>query len=480
LSQLKKQAISGVFWTGLQQIGKQSIGFVVSIMLARILLPEEFGLIAMIGVFMGLGALLLNAGLGQSLIRMSNPDDEDFSTVFFFNLIGSIVVYFIVFFSAPLIAEFYQQDVLTEILRWYAIIFVINAFSMVQTTRLTKLMDFKTQMQISLPSIIIGGSVGIFMANNGYGVWSLVWMAIIQSLSDTVQLWGFTKWKPKWVFNIEKFKFHFNYGYKLTLSGVLDVVFINIYTIIIGKYFAPAQVGFYNRADTLKQIPVTNISNILSKVTFPLFAEIKDDDIRLKSVYKRIMKLVIFLVAPILLILAALAEPLFRFLFTEKWLPAVPYFQILCWNGILLPIHSYNLNILKVKGRSDLFLKLEIIKKIMIALVVIVSFQFGIYGLLYGSVFTSVVGFFINTHYTGKFLNYSALSQAKDLIPTIFMAFLVGASVYFTDLFIKDKIIWDIIRLLIGGLLGGGLYLFLAYIFKMNSLTELKNIVLRK
>jgi O-antigen/teichoic acid export membrane protein len=480
LSQLKQKALSGVFWTFLQQFSTQGIGFVISIVLARLLLPEEFGLIAMIGIFMGIGATLMNAGLGSSLIRTKNPSQDDYSTVFFFNLIGSIAMYVILFATAPFIASFYDQEILTSIVRWYGVIFIINAFSMVQNTRLTKLMDFKTQMKVSVPSILLSGIVGVVMAYKGYGVWSLVFMAIIQAIASTLQLWFYTKWKPSWVFNKEKFKYHFNFGYKLTLSGLLDVVFVNAYTIIIGKFFAPAQVGFYNRADSLKQFPVSNISAILGKVTFPLFAEIKDDDARLKSVYKKIMQLVVFIVAPLLLVMAALAEPLFRFLFTEKWLPAVPYFQILCWNGILYPIHSYNLTILNVKGRSDLFLKLEIVKKVMIALVVLVSFQFGIYGLLYGSVITSVVAFFINTHYSGKFLNYSAWEQTKDLLPIIFMAFITSALVYFEDLFLKDKINYDAIRLVIGGLLGGGIYLFLTVLFKINSLTELKNIINRK
>jgi teichuronic acid exporter len=477
---LKQKALSGVFWSSIQQFSTQGVGFIVSVILARLLLPEEFGLIAMIGIFMGIGATLMNAGLGSSLIRSSNLTDEDYSTVFYFNLVGSIVVYFLIYAIAPLIASFYNQEILTSIVRWYSLIFIINAFSMVQNTRLRKLMDFKTQLKVALPSIIVSGGIGISLAYNGFGVWSLVWMAIMQALLSTIQLWVYTKWIPSWVFNKQKFKYHFKFGYKLTLSGLLDVVFENAYAIIIGKFFAPVEVGFYNRANTLKQLPVSNISAILGKITFPLFAEIKDDDIRLKSVYKRIMQLVIFLVAPSLFIMSALAEPLFRFLFTEKWLSAVPYFQILCWNGVLYPIHAYNLQILNVKGRSDLFLKLEIVKKVMVVLVVLVSFQFGIYGLLYGAIFTSILGFFINTHYSGKFLNYSGWEQTKDLLPTIFMAVVTSSIVYMVEILLKDKISWDLIRLLIGGVLGSSVYLTLAVLFKMSSLTELKNIINRK
>ena len=480
MSELKTKALSGMFWTSLQQFGTKGVGFIVSLILARLLLPAEFGLIAMIAVFIGMGSRLLDAGLGQSLIRTENPNQEDYSTVFYFNLVGSVLIYFGVFALAPFIASFYNQESLTSIIRWYSITFVINAFSIVQFARLTKVLDFKTQMKVSLPSVFIGGIVGIVLAYSGFGVWSLVWMAVIKSLTSTTQLWIYTKWKPSKVFNVPKFKYHFNYGYKLTLSSLLDVFFTNAYAIIIGKYFVVAQVGFYNRAESLKQFPVESIGAILNKVTFPLFADIKDDDVRLKSAYKNIMQIVVFLVAPLLLFMAALGEPLFRFLFTERWLPAVPYFQILVFNGILYPIHSYNLNILKVKGRSDLFLKLEIIKKALITLVVFISFQYGIYGLLYGSVLTSVLAFFINTHYTGKYLKYSSLEQIKDLLPIILLALGCGALVFFIDGILENKVALDILRLVLGGVTGSSVYLLLGYLFKMNSLTQIITIVQRK
>jgi teichuronic acid exporter len=264
------------------------------------------------------------------------------------------------------------------------------------------------------------------------------------------------------------------------VSGILDIVFTNAYTIIIGRFFAPAQVGFYNRADTLQMLPVGNISSIVTKVSYPLFSAIQNDDVRLKSVYKRIMQMVIFLVTPILILMAVLAEPLFRLLFTAQWLPAVPYFQILCFNGILYPIHSYNLQILNVKGRSDLFLKLEIIKKILVVIVVAISFQFGIYGLLYGSVITSIFSFFINTHYSGKFLNYTAWEQTKDLLPTIFLSILIGVVIFFFDQFLIIHYFFDFSRLFLGGVLGGILFLTSSYFLKMSSLNELIIIIKRR
>ena len=262
-------------------------------------------------------------------------------------------------------------------------------------------------------------------------------------------------------------------------SGILDTLFTNAYTIIIGKFFSPTQVGYYNRANALQMLPVSNLSSIITRVSFPLFAQIQEDNLRLKNVYKKIMQLVIYLVAPTLIFMAVLAEPLFRFLFTEKWLPAVPYFQILCINGILYPIHSYNLQILTVKGRSDLFLKLEIIKKIITVIALVVSFQFGIFGLLYGSVITSIICFFINTHYSGKFLNYSSWEQMKDLLPIVLLSFLIGGGMFIFDMFLLLKLN-DFLRLVIGSTIGILLYFILSFIFKMSSFIEFKNLVLKK
>lgn len=476
---LKDQAVSSVFWVFIHAFGSQGIAFFVSIVLARFLEPSEFGLIAMLSVFIAIGNNLINSGLTQSLIRSQQVDEEDFSTVFYFNIIVSIIVYVLIFFLAPYIALFYNEEQLTNVVRIYSFSFIINAFSSVQSARLTKMLDFKTQMKVSFPSIIIGGISGILLAYNGYGVWSLVWSSLIQTFLSTIQLWYWSKWKPLFVFRIIKFKSHFQYGVNLTFSGILDALFTEAYTIIIGKFFLATQVGFYNRANTLQKLPVTNISSIITRVTFPLFSAIQNDDARLKSAYMKIMQIVVFITAPVLILMAVLAEPLFRFLFTDKWLPAVPYFRILCINGILFPIHSYNLQILKVKGRSDLFLRLEILKKILICIVISISFKYGIFGLLYGSVITSVIAFFINSHYSGKIIKYSAWNQIKDIFPIILLSCFMGTAIYFWDSFIIFKSN-DFLRLFIGSMTGILLYTSLSYLFRMSVFVELKNILIKK
>ncbi len=476
---LRKQATAGVVWTFAQQFGNQLLGFFVSLVLARLLLPSEFGLIGMIAIFVSIGNTLLSGGLTSSLIRSKDLDEEDFSTVFFFNLGASIFIYAIIYLLAPVIAEFYDQNVITNLLRVYSLTFLIQALSAVQLARLTQKMDFKTQTIISIPATIIGGLTGILMAYSGFGVWSLVASYMTTSCFNTIQLWFYSKWSPIIAFNREKFMFHLNFGYKLTLSGLLDTIFNNIYIIIIGKYFSPSQVGFYTRAETLKQLPVINISNALNKVTYPLFASIQNDNARLKRVYKQIMQIVIFIIAPTLLFMAVLAQPTFVILFTEKWLPAVPYFQILCLNGILYPIHAYNLNILKVKGRSDLFLKLEIIKKVLVVISVAIGLQFGIMALLYGQVLTSIINFFINTYYSGKFINYTSWEQIKDIFPSIFLAIICSILIYFLDTYYLYNCA-NIIRIIFGGIVGLLFYIIVAWLFQFDSLKNIKNIILKK
>ncbi len=474
---LKNKAVSGMVWTFAQQFSTQGIGFIISVVLARLLLPAEFGIIGMIAIFMGIGGALVDSGLATSLIRTTNANEEDFSTVFYFNIMGSIIIYSILYITAPFIANFFNQPILKNITRVYGITFIINAFSTIQLTRLTQKMDFKTQMRVSVPSLIGGGVLGIILAYMGFGVWSLVWMRLLQSFLNSLQLWIVTKWKPSLIFNIDKFKYHFKFGYKLLFSALLDTTFTNIYTLIIGKLFLPAQLGFFTRAQSVVRLPVDNISGALNKVTYPLFASIKDDDERLRKVYKQIMQMVTFLIAPTLIIMGVLATPLFRFIFTEKWLPAVPYFQILCISGILYPFHVYNLNILNVKGRSDLFLRLEIIKKVLLILTILVSIPFGMFGLLWGMVVSSVLSLFINTHYSGKFINYNGLQQIKDVLPILFMGTIAGALILGLDIIMINFEAIDIFRIIFGGAAGILSYWTMAVVFKIQSLQDLKTII---
>src|SRR5690606_76912 len=298
---LKKKAINGILWTLGQQIGVQGINFVVQIILARLLKPEAFGLIAMIQVFLAIGVALMDSGMISSLIRTKDADQADYSTVFFINLFSSIIIYLILFFTAPFIASFFEQPLLELIIRVYTLSFIIQALVGVQSARLTKEMNFKLQMYMQIPSSVIGGVVGIILAYQGFGVWSLVWMHLVKTFLFMIQHWFKTKWKPSLIFDKQKFKYHFNFGYKLTLSSLLTALYTNSYTLVIAKMFSATQLGFYNQANTLRMFPIRNLTTALQKVTYPLFSSIQDDNQKLKSVFKRITLLVFFIVYPVML-----------------------------------------------------------------------------------------------------------------------------------------------------------------------------------
>lgn len=412
---LRKQAINGVIWSFSQQFSMQIINFGVQIILARLLMPEVFGLVAMLTVFISIGQTLMDSGMTSSLIRTKNPDQIDYSTVFFTNMMVSVGIYILTYLSAPAIAAFYEQEILTNLLRVYALTFVIRSFVAVHTAKLTKEMNFKTLMKLQVPSTIVGGIVGVVLAYMGFGVWSLVWLNLSQAIIFTIQNWIFIQWRPSFLFNKRRFKYHFSFGYKLTLSGLLDTVYNDAYRIVIGKYFSPTSVGFFNQAENMRLFPVQQMSYVMGKVTFPLFSNLSNDQ-QLKSAYRSTMKLVLFAVLPVMLILIIGAEELFLFLFGEKWLPAVPYFKILAIASIIRPISQYNLNILKVKGRSDLFLKLEVIKKIIGIIVIIIALPYGIMGLVIS--LTAVSFFFtaLNMAVSGKLISYSVQEQIKDII----------------------------------------------------------------
>ena len=478
---LIKKTLSGFIWTFTQQFSVQLIGFGVTIILARILLPQEFGLIAMLTVFISIGNTLLDSGLASSLIRSANLTQKDYSTVFFFNLGGSIFMYLVVYFLAPFIASFYQQDLLTVILRVYAIGFIINAFYSVQNARLTKEMNFKIQMKIQIPAVLIGGLLGVLLALKGYGVWSLVWMNLFQSFLSTVMHWIYSGWKPSFIFDKASFKKHFNFGYKMTITGIMEIFYKNIYILIIGKYYSVLLLGFYSRAESVSQLPVSNISAVINKVTYPMFASINDDNVKLKQVYKTLMQQVLFWNAPTLIFLAVIAEPLFIFLFTDKWLPATPFFQILCISGIMYPLHSYNLNILKVKGRSDLILKLEIIKKGLCIVGILCVIPFGIYGLLYFQLVMSFLSYYINTIYSGKLIDYPISEQVIDIIPTIVTSLLIGFLCYVADaMFLKTQSLFHITRILIDGIFFFLLYIGSSMLLKLTPIDDFKHLILKR
>ncbi len=475
---LKNRALSGIFWTFTQQFSVQFISFGVQIILARLLIPEMFGLIAMINVFISIGQLLMDGGMTTSLIRTKEPNQIDYSTVFSANLLVSIVIYILVFLGAPSIGAFYGQPILTDLVRVFALTFVLNSFVAVHVAKLTKEMNFKKQMTIQIPSTIIGGITGLTLAYLGFGVWSLVWLNLAQVLALGIQYWFFSGWRPGFKIDKNRWKYHFNFGYKMTLSGLLNTVYNNSYNIIIGKFFAPAVVGFYSQAENLRLFPVTQLSNVIDKVTYPLFSEI-DNDVQLKDVYRKVMKTSLFVVIPIMLILIVVAKELFSFVFGEKWLPAVPFFQILAIASIVRPISNYNLNILKVKGRSDLFLKIEVIKKILGVIAIAIALPFGIIPLV---ISLTVVSYFfvgINMFYSGNLINYSMLEQISNISRLYFIGIVALFITYFFKLQFLQVELNNLITIIITGLFYLVLYVIGIYFFDKNMIQIVKKLIKR-
>ncbi|EJO36133.1 polysaccharide biosynthesis protein [Acinetobacter radioresistens WC-A-157] len=472
---LKKQAIAGIKWTFVQQFSVQIINFAVQIILARLLMPEMFGLIAMVVVFISMGQALMDGGMTSSIIRTKNPDQLDYSTVFITNIIMSLGIYWVVFIMAPYIALFYNQEILTNIIRILSLTFVIRALVAVHMAKLTKEMNFQLQMKLQIPSSILAGLVGITMAYQGYGVWSLVWLNLVQAISFTVQTLVFMKWRPSLIFNFERFKYHFNFGYKLTLASLIDVIFNDAYRIVIGKFYSPAAVGFFHQAETLRLFPVQQISTVIGKVTYPLFAKMNDDN-ALKFAYKITMKLVLVLIVPLMLGLILMAEEGFRFLFGEKWLSAVPYFQILALASIVRPLSVYNLNILKVKGRSDIFLRIEILKKVIGIALLIVGLNFQVIGLVISLTVFSYISFIINMYFSGNLISYSIKEQLKD---TLFL-YILGGLVFLLLYFIKYNLNYishfDFISIFLYIFLFFFIYYLILSFFDKELLDTIKNI----
>ncbi|MFD2552338.1 lipopolysaccharide biosynthesis protein [Bizionia sediminis] len=467
---LKKQTFTGIIWTFADTFFVRGFSFVTMILLARWIGPTDFGLIGMIAVFIAVGKTLTDSGLTSSLIRTKKPSQADFSTVFFVNIAMSLIVFFVIFTAAPVIADFFGYPILIDIIRVYCVVFIITAFSAVQLAILNKDMKFKKITKINLPSTLIGSAVGLYLGFNGYGVWSIVWMFLtIESIKASL-LWLASSWKPKAIFSKAKFKYHYNFGYKLLLSGLLDTVFKNIYNVLIGKFFSAQTLGYYERSKQFSEYPSATLTGVIGSVTYPMLSKIQDDSERLERVYRKLIRISFFVIAPLMLGAAAVAEPLFLLILGKEWLPAVLFFQILSLAMMLYPIHAYNLNILKVYGRSDLFLKLEIIKKSITTIAVIVAFQFDVLGLVWASVFTSFAALGVNMFYASKLIKYSIPEQMKDLVVTLFIALLMAVAMNTAVQVLSDTA--RLIQIAVATIIGISSYLGMNYVIKSSPLHQ--------
>lgn len=469
MSSLKDKTVKGVIWSSIDRFSAQGIQFVFSILIARLLLPEDYGVIAMLNIFLAVSQTFIDSGFGSALIRKIDRTETDFSTVFYFNIVVASVFYIILFCSAPAIANFYETPLLESVTKVVALNLIINSLSGIHNAKLSIAIDFKSRAKISIITALLTGAVGLWMAYAGYGVWALVFQTLFSSLIRTLMLWIIVKWHPQLIFSWKSFKELFSFGSKLLASGLLDTLYNNIYTLVIGKVFSPSTLGVYSKANSLAQFPSSNITSVLQVVTFPVLSTIQNEEERLSDAYKRFLKLSAFVVFPLMVGLSAVADPFIRLVLTDKWEGAIILLQIICFALMWYPIHAINLNILQVKGRSDYFLKLEVIKKVQGVLFLIVTVPMGIVAMCCGKVISSLISLIWNTHYTKKLIGYGYFAQMRDLLPILVHALVMGGIVLLVVNFMST--LW--LKLVVGVLSGMIYYVAGAYIMKFPEMDEL-------
>ena len=407
---LKQKTLKGTAWSFIDTFSSQGITFLVGLVLARLLTPEEYGLIGIITIFIAVFNSIVDSGFSNALIRKNDACDIDYNTVFISNFGLSVLLFAVMYLAAPSIATFFNQPKLEPLSKIMASIIIINAFAIIQRTILVKKIDFKTQTKVSLISSISSGLIGISMAFAGFGVWALVSQQISRQLLNTIFLWVFAKWFPRLQFSIQSFKELFGFGWKLLVSGLIETVWREIYQIVIGKYYNAATLGQYTRAHQFASIFSSNLNSVVQRVSYPVLSSIQEDKVRLKSAYKKVIKVTMLVTFVLMLGLAAVAKPMILVLVGKQWLPCVPFLQIICFNMMLYPLHALNLNMLQVQGRSDLFLRLEILKKIIGVGPLLLGIFIDIYWMLIGSVFTGIISYYLNAYYSGPYLKYSISS----------------------------------------------------------------------
>lgn len=473
---LKERTVKGVFWSCVERFSVQGIQFLVMIIMARLLTPKDYGLVGMVTIFIAVAQSLVDSGFSQALIRKQNRTETDNSTVFYFNIVVGILLYFILFAIAPWVADFYASPELTTLMRVVCLNVIFNSLVVVQRALFTVNIDFKTQAKASLTAAIVSGVIGISMAYSGFNYWSIVAQQLVNLGLNTLLLWIFARWRPQWIYSWSSFRELFSFGSKLLASGLLEVIYRNMYLLVIGKVFTASSLGYYTRANQFAEFPSSNLTSIMQRVTYPILCQIQNDDERLALIYRRFLRLSAFLIFPLLVGLSSVAKPFVLLLLKEQWLFAATLLQIICFAMMWYPIHAINLNLLQVKGRSDLFLKLEIIKKFIAVIVLCITVPMGLIAMCIGQIFSSILCLIINTHYTGELIQIGFLQQMQDLLPTLLLSLTMWAVVYFTTTLCSDSLL----QLVVGVLAGVIYYLSLAFFFRFPELKEIHSIVRRK
>lgn len=428
---LKEKTVRGIGWSAADTFLGYGVTFIVGLVLARLLSPEEYGLIGIVTIFTTILAGFVDSGFSNSLIRKKEVSNEDYNTLFSFNLIVSIVLFVLLYVASPIIARFFARPQLVSLTRVSGLLLIFQSLSIVQYTLLSRRVDFKTKTKASVISAIMSGVIGILMAFTGFGVWSLVAQLLSRQLTYSVCLWILNKWCPKLKINIESFKYMWGFGWKLMLSSFLDRVWQQLYQTVVGKYYSPASLGQYTRSKEYASIFSSNFTSIVQRVSYPVLSQIQDNKERMIGVYRRVIKVTMFGTAITMTFMGAVSEPLLYCLIGPRWHDAATYLPLICISMSLYPLHAINLNMLQVQGRTDIYLYVEIIKKVIAILPLGLGIFVSIYWMLIGTIVTGIVAFFLNSYYTGKSLGYTSWRQLKDVAPSYAIAFLIALSVYF-------------------------------------------------
>ncbi len=472
---LKERTITGMIWSSVHRFGTMAISFITNLVLARILTPEDFGIIGMIMVFISISGALVDGGFASALIQKKNPTNEDYSTIFYWNLIVSIILFFALYLSAPAIERFYQMRSLAPILRVQGVVLIFNAFNLIQFNQLRKELNFKKLANISVLSTSTGAVIGITMAFMGYGVWSLVAKMISLSFFNSIFLWYSSNWRPGFVFSLVSFKALFKYGSFMLLTSILIKVYDNIKALIIGRVFSADDLGYFIQAQRMEKVPVEGLSAVVNQVTFPVFSDLQHDLGRLVRGVRKCLKAITFINFPIMVLLIVIAKPLITLLLTDKWAMSIPYFQILCIGGMVYTLNTVNNNILKSLGRSDLYFYVLLAKRIIGITLIIIGLQYGLIGMLSAVALNSYISFFIGMHYSSKLSGYKTSQQITDVAPAYILALLSGlasSTIRYYDI--------HLITILLQVFVYGLMYMGLAYVLNLQGYLIFKEILFKE
>lgn len=467
---LKQQTKKGLYWSFFNQFANYGMQFCVGIVMARLLSPSDYGITALPAVFMAVALILQNAGLADALVRKKDLTEEDLSTSFYYSIAVGVFLYVVLFLTAPLIADFYNTPVLVPLIRFTALSFLWGPLSTPQSVIMKRRLDFKTPTKISIITRVFSACVGIGMAFMGYGLWALVVSGVLASFLGLILNWYAVRWLPKTGWSKKSFKYLWDYGNKMMASGLLETLYQNIAPVFIGKFYSPAELGVYNRAHGYAMMPSQNITGVIQSVTFPVLSKMQNDNEALAHNYRRMLKATAFIIFPTMMMLSALAHPLVITLVTAKWESCVILLQIICFQLMWYPVHAINLNLLQVKGRSDLFLRLEIIKKIMGVSILTITLPHGLIIFCCGSLVSSLIALVINTYYTGKLINVGYFKQMRDLLPIVLLGLVMFAIIHLSNYLISNMLL----QIICGGILGAIVYIGGAILFKFSELDDVK------